>query len=446
MPLPYDKSTRQVIGRGVALVVCVGVAALLSEAEDWRPWWLVVALAAVMVLADIVAIQTRHVRVSAGLMVQTTAMALLGTAPALGIGVAAAAAESRHNRVRLTLATSNMLIVAVLALVGGELFEQLGDHYGLDRDDAGYALLVVPIYTLLMLVNVALVIGWHPHLTREQRRRIPRDSVLPALPVEFVKAFIAAAAVLCASYSPLAAVAGLFFVLLVTIPLGRMLGDALVSDERAAEVASLASDRDRLVVEVLNAEDRERAHLAESLHDGPMQRLMALRQDVGDGTSRDELATHLDRTIAETRAIISAFHPASVRALGFEASLRAAVEPFPGAAAVVLTVDTTVDDHALAESLAMPVARELVVNAVKHADPTRIDVTVREEAGRLVLEISDDGVGIDTVQADRAVQAGHVGLAMVRRRVEDAGGELEIATRPDGGTHSRVVLPGSSGA
>ena len=61
-----------------------------------------------------------------------------------------------------------------------------------------------------------------------------------------------------------------------------------------------------------------------------MQRLMALRQDVGDGTSRDELAAHLDRTIAETRAIISVFHPASVRALGFEASLRAAVEPFPG--------------------------------------------------------------------------------------------------------------------
>ena len=251
---------------------------------------------------------------------------------------------------------------------------------------------------------------------------------------------------LCASYSPLAAVAGLAVVLLVTIPLGRMLGDALVSDERAAEVASLASDRDRLVVEVLNAEDRERAHLAESLHDGPMQRLMALRQDVGDGTSRDELAAHLDRTIAETRAIISVFHPASVRALGFEASLRAAVEPFPGSAAVALTVDTTVDDHALAESLAMPVARELVVNAVKHADPTRIDVTVREEGGRLLLEISDDGVGIDTAQADRAVQAGHVGLAMVRRRVEDAGGELEIATRLDGGTHSRVVLPGSSGA
>ena len=426
--------------RSVALACCIVVAAFLSEADDWRPWWLVVSLAGVMVLADVVAIPTRHVRVSAGLMVQTTAMALLGPAPALGIGAGAAAAESRHNRVRLTLATSNMLIVAVVALVGGLMFEVLGDHFGLDRDDAGYALFVVPVYVVCMVVNVALVIGMHPHLSREQRRRVPRDSVLPALPLEFVKAFIAAAVVLCAAYSPLAAVTGLLIVLLVTIPLGRMLGDALVSDERAAEVASLASDRDRLVVEVLNAEDRERAHLAESLHDGPMQRLMALRQDVGDGTSREELAEHLDRTIAETRAIISAFHPASVHALGFEAALRAAVEPFPGAASVALIVDTTVDDHSLADSLAMPVARELVVNAVKHADPTRIDVDVREEAGQLVLEISDDGVGIDTAEADRAVQAGHVGLAMVRRRVEDAGGQLDIATRADGGTHSRVVL------
>ena len=188
--------------RSVALACCIVVAAFLSEADDWRPWWLVVSLAGVMVLADVVAIPTRHVRVSAGLMVQTTAMALLGPAPALGIGAGAAAAESRHNRVRLTLATSNMLIVAVVALVGGLMFEVLGDHFGLDRDDAGYALFVVPVYVVCMVVNVALVIGMHPHLSREQRRRVPRDSVLPALPLEFVKAFIAAAVVLAPRIHP----------------------------------------------------------------------------------------------------------------------------------------------------------------------------------------------------------------------------------------------------
>ena len=59
----------------------------------------------------------------------------------------------------------------------------------------------------------------------------------------------------------------------------------------------------------------------------------------------------------------------------------------------------------------------------------------------IVLEVNDDGVGIDTSDTSRAVQAGHVGLAMVRRRVEDSGGQFDIETRADGGTRSRVVLP-----
>ncbi len=57
------------------------------------------------------------------------------------------------------------------------------------------------------------------------------------------------------------------------------------------------------------------------------------------------------------------------------------------------------------------------------------------------LEVVDDGRGIDSSQAAAAVQAGHVGLAVARRRVEDAGGTLEIATVPTGGTFVRATLP-----
>jgi signal transduction histidine kinase len=59
----------------------------------------------------------------------------------------------------------------------------------------------------------------------------------------------------------------------------------------------------------------------------------------------------------------------------------------------------------------------------------------------LGLEFNDEGVGIDTDQGDRAVRAGHGGLAMVSRRVEDVGGRGEIATRADSGTRSLVVAP-----
>ena len=131
----------------------------------------------------------------------------------------------------------------------------------------------------------------------------------------------------------------------------------------------------------------------------------------------------------------------AARELGFEASLRAAIAPFPSARTVDLGVHSNVDDQTLVATLLLRVAQKLVVNAVKHARPRRIGVHVNLDDNRIVLEVNDDGVGIDTADTGRAVQAGHIGLAMVRRRVEDRGGRFEIETRADGGTRSRITLP-----
>jgi signal transduction histidine kinase len=68
-------------------------------------------------------------------------------------------------------------------------------------------------------------------------------------------------------------------------------------------------------------------------------------------------------------------------------------------------------------------------------------MAVIDVKGAVSLEVLDDGRGIDSSQAATAVQAGHVGLALARHRVEDAGGTLEIATVPTGGTFVRVRLP-----
>jgi len=330
-------------------------------------------------------------------------------------------------------------------------FDRLGASFSLDPADAGYALLVFPVNFVVAALNLGIVAVTTPGLAPAERRRVFHESGVPALPVELLQALMAAAVVLVWAHAGLAAAAALLLVLVISVPLLRTLGSALrsgddllalrhVSDQRAAEVARLASDRERLLSEVLNAEERERARLAESLHDGPVQRLAAIRQDAAEGVSHDQIASHLDAALAETRAIISAFHPVTVRELGFQASLRAAVAPFPAAQAIRLTVGP-VDDRWMAGTLLLPVAQELVVNAVKHARPGRIDVVVTIEAGQIVLEVSDDGVGIDSSDTSRGVQAGHVGLAMVRRRVEDSGGRFEIETRADGGTRSRVVLP-----
>jgi two-component system, NarL family, sensor kinase len=446
---------RPAVPRIVAIVCVAVVAALISDRADWQPLSLVVALAATMIVADVMAVRARRVRISAGLMVQVVAMALLGPAPAVVIGILAAAVDAAVNRVRLVSALDNMAVFGFLGLVGGVLFDVLGAWFALDPGDAAYALLVVPVNFVVAALNLGIVSATTPGLAPTERRGVLRESGVPALPVEILHAVMAAAVVLVWAHAGLAAAAALLLVLVISIPLLRTVGSALrsgddllalrhVSDERAAEVARLASDRERLLSEVLNAEERERARLAESLHDGPAQRLAAMRQDVAEGASLERLAGQLDAALAETRAIISAYHPVSVRELGFEASLRAAISPFPSAATVELTVDNAVIDRFLTDTLLLPVAQELAVNAIKHADPSKIHMSVHARDGHIVLEVNDDGVGIDTSDAGRAVQAGHLGLAMVRRRVEDAGGVLIIETRPDGGTRSQVSLPATS--
>jgi two-component system, NarL family, sensor kinase len=442
--------------RAVALACVVVLAALTSDQADWQPVTLVVALGVTMIVADVLAVTARRIRVSAGLMVQVVAMALLGPAPAAAIGIVAAIPDAAINRVRPVSALNNMALFGFLGLVGGLMFDVAGAAVGLDRDDAAYALLVLPISVLIMALNLALLAAPSPELDSDARRRLLRETGIPTLPYELMNALMATATVFVYAHAGLAAVAALLLVLVITVPLLRTVGTALthrddlaalrhVFDERAAEVARLASDRDRLLTEVIDAEERERTRLAESLHDGPVQRLVAIRQDAAEGTSPSQIAENVDAALAETRAIISAFHPVAVQQRGFEASLRAAIAPFPAARTVVLTVDNPAGDDDPALALPLRLAQELTVNAVKHARPDRIDVLLMRESDRFVLEVNDDGVGIDTAETTRGVQAGHVGLAMVRRRVEDAGGRFVIETRRDGGTRSRVVLPARLG-
>jgi signal transduction histidine kinase len=444
-----DPATRGIAVRAVILAIVFAITAVVSDADDWQPVSLVLALTAALVAADAASVAARRLRLSAGLLVQTTIAALLGPGPAVAAATVSTLVEARINRVPARATMNNLVVFSVIGLVGGLLFDGIRSWFDISREDTAYAVLVLPVYIVLAAINLVLVVAAHPTVASGSRRQVLRESILPSLPLELVNAVLTAVTVFVWARAGLAAAVALVLLLAVIIPLARTVGDALkrdddlvalrqVSDERAAEVARLASDRERLLSEVMDAERRERARLAESLHDGPMQRFIAIRQDAAEGRA---LAGDLDEAIADTRALISAFHPATVRELGFEASLRTAIAPFPAARGVVLTVDVSGDDRELASTLLQPVAQELVVNAVKHADPTTIDVVVRADGGALVLEVNDDGVGIDTEQAGRAVQAGHVGLAMVRRRVEDAGGHVEVATRRDGGTRSLVTLP-----
>jgi signal transduction histidine kinase len=107
---------------------------------------------------------------------------------------------------------------------------------------------------------------------------------------------------------------------------------------------------------------------------------------------------------------------------------------------VGLTVDLRVegDPTVLPTGLGLTayrVVQESLTNAMKHAGPAHVDVSVRHAAGELAIDVADDGRG-----AERGLVGGH-GLIGMRERVSVYGGRLEAGPRPEGGFRVSARLP-----
>ena len=82
--------------------------------------------------------------------------------------------------------------------------------------------------------------------------------------------------------------------------------------------------------------------------------------------------------------------------------------------------------------------KEALNNVIKHSRATRVDLDVRMEQENLVVSIADNGTGIPDADAPLP---GSQGVAGMRERMHDHGGECKIFTGPDGGTVVTLTLP-----
>ena len=86
------------------------------------------------------------------------------------------------------------------------------------------------------------------------------------------------------------------------------------------------------------------------------------------------------------------------------------------------------------------VLQEALTNARRHSAARNVEVGLRTEEGRILVEVADDGRGFDPA----TVQAG-VGLSAMRERVEGLAGTLEVSGRPGKGTTVTVRVPRADG-
>jgi signal transduction histidine kinase len=212
-----------------------------------------------------------------------------------------------------------------------------------------------------------------------------------------------------------------------------------LQDEARARLSELRASRQRLVA----AGDAERRRIERNLHDGAQARLVALglqlsriqRRIRADPAEAEELATsasdELARSLTELRELARGIRP-SVLDHGLDVALEALA-----VRSAVPTAVTVEPGPPLPEATAFAaylVTSEALANVAKHARAGTASVRVIRRNGRVVLEISDDGVG----GADPCRGTGLRGLT---DRVEALGGSLHVRNGRMGGTIVSADLP-----
>ncbi|GHF06888.1 sensor histidine kinase [Streptomyces fumanus] len=208
------------------------------------------------------------------------------------------------------------------------------------------------------------------------------------------------------------------------------------------ESDALASRAREAQRRLLRAADDERRRLERDLHDGAQARLVfalmglaRLRARLADGDAalRSDVA-ETERTLREAleelRDLAHGIHPAVLARAGLGPAVTALAERCPVPVVVAAGPERYPE---LVESTAYFVVCEAVGNAMRHARPRAVGVTVRPVGGRLVVEVSDDGRG-------GADPAGG-GLRGLADRVAAIGGTLEVSSAPGDGTRIRAELP-----
>jgi signal transduction histidine kinase len=204
--------------------------------------------------------------------------------------------------------------------------------------------------------------------------------------------------------------------------------------------AELAASRARVVA----AADETRRRIERDLHDGTQQRLISLalglraaqgklpagQPEVAAQWSR--IAQGLTDAIQELREISRGLHPSVLEKHGLAPALRELVRR--GSLPVMLDVPVSGRLPERIEVAAYYVVSEALTNAAKHSEASVVNVEVRVAGNALRLVVTDDGVG----GADPSRGSGLVGL---RDRVEAAGGRLDIASPPGGGTSLVATIP-----
>jgi signal transduction histidine kinase len=227
---------------------------------------------------------------------------------------------------------------------------------------------------------------------------------------------------------------------------------AVIGELRGVETAGRLRARE-LSRRTIVGEDEVRRHVADFIHDGPVQELIGLDLLLnganaaaarGDTARVTELIGNA-REIAESniRALrdeLISLGPYAFEELSFEIAVERCIPLWQRRYGCSVSVDAHVELEPQVANDLFRITQEAVANGCKHGESDQISVTLERNGDYAHLLVVDNGRGFGDIDPMAYHEPGHIGLASMRERAEMLQGTLDIRTKP-GRTEVEVRVP-----
>ncbi|MDP9161604.1 MAG: histidine kinase [Acidobacteriota bacterium] len=215
----------------------------------------------------------------------------------------------------------------------------------------------------------------------------------------------------------------------------------------------------RLSAQLMRAQDDERRRMARELHDGLGQYLAAAQINLtlysdSNGNDSSNFLTEARRLVTESvsgiRTLSYLLHPPLLDEAGFFSAAQWYVEGFAKRSGINVELQMPKEPERMPDAVELALFRvlqEALINVHRHSGSSRVDVHLQrvenENIAEVIMELKDYGKGMSQSLLDRFQAAGTgdgVGLAGMRERVKELGGELRLESSGSG-TVLKVTVP-----
>jgi signal transduction histidine kinase len=257
-----------------------------------------------------------------------------------------------------------------------------------------------------------------------------------------------------------------------TYPVGQIVGEVTVTPlaDKTGAVIQLAgvvrdvTERKQVEDEVrqlsghlLRSRDEERRRIGRELHDSTAQELVAVavnldlvqQRSAGRDVTTDNLLADsqaiIEQSQRELRTLAYQLHPPSLDELGLAGAVQEYAAGFTQRSGINVTLDASPSVGRLpteTERALFRVVQESLGNVHRHSGSPTAAIRITREAGNVILEVTDQGCGL-RVRGDGTVAKAGVGLAGMRERVRQLGGQFEVESSGRG-TTVRAIVPGEA--